>query len=297
MFSILLGRRILPTLFLSLLFLTLLVSSKTSMAVETGGLADNPIACRLASYGKFQDAAWNHLPSIGVKYLFMNVPKASEVDATLQKLTEHHLTALVMRGNTNLSEATCVEELSGQLEVCQRMGVKFMFLSPKRHGAPKDVIYGRLRQVGDIAKQCGVIVTLETHPDLGTNGEIHRETMRAIDHPNIRVNYDTANITYYNKGTDACTELKVIVDWVGTVELKDHNLEFETWNFPVLGEGKVNFPCILDVLAQKGYRGPITLEFEGIEGTELNQEETLAAIETSVEYARKILGQTSGKSQ
>ena len=35
-----------------------------------------PLACRLASYGKYQDAAWDHLPSIGVHHVFMSVPEA-----------------------------------------------------------------------------------------------------------------------------------------------------------------------------------------------------------------------------
>ncbi|HOW18090.1 MAG TPA: hypothetical protein PLC79_03560, partial [Phycisphaerae bacterium] len=34
----------------------------------------NPLVCRLANYGKYQDAAWSHLPSIGIRYVFMNVP-------------------------------------------------------------------------------------------------------------------------------------------------------------------------------------------------------------------------------
>src|SRR5690349_25130552 len=35
-----------------------------------------PLACRLASYGKYQDAAWDHLLSIGVHHVFMSVPKS-----------------------------------------------------------------------------------------------------------------------------------------------------------------------------------------------------------------------------
>ena len=38
------------------------------------------LACRLASYGKYQDAAWNHLPSIGVHHVFLSVPEAGEID-------------------------------------------------------------------------------------------------------------------------------------------------------------------------------------------------------------------------
>jgi len=275
-----------------LLIVTLLGGSPEAHGEE---LLDNPIACRFASYGDYQDAAWEHLPSIGVKYVFLNVPKPDEVETTLQKLSDHDLTPLVMRGETKLSEATSVQELGEQCAICERMGVKYMFLSPKRHDAPKEIVYERLRQAGDLAKEHGVTITLETHPDLGTNGDVHLETMKAIDHPNIRVNFDTANITYYNKETDACTELKKIVPYVATFELKDHNLEYETWNFPVLGEGKVDFKCVLEVLRANGYTGPITLEFEGIEGIQLSREETLAAIAKSVEYTRALISPPAKK--
>ncbi|MCB9784286.1 MAG: sugar phosphate isomerase/epimerase [Candidatus Omnitrophica bacterium] len=268
---------------------TLICCSNPFLGSAESDLSQNPLACRFASYGEYKDAAWDHLPSIGIKYVFLNVPAPDEVEATIQKLADHHLTPLVIRGETNLSEPSSVQELGEQCAICERMGVKYMFLSPKRHGAPKEVVCERLKQAGDLAKVHGVTIVLETHPDLGTNGEVHLETMKAIDHPNIRVNFDTANITYYNKNTDACTELKKIIDYVATIELKDHNLEFETWNFPVVGQGKVDFKCILDVLRKNDYQGPITLEFEGIEGVKLNREETLKAIEDSVEYARSIL--------
>jgi sugar phosphate isomerase/epimerase len=251
---------------------------------------DNPLACRFASYGKYQEAAWAHLPSIGVKYVFLNVPEEEEVEATMEKLAKHNLTPLVMRGNTNLSQATCVQELGGQLAICERMGVKYLFLSPKRHGAPKEDIYEKLREVGDLAKNHGITVTLETHPDLGTNGAIHLETMKAIHHPNIKVNYDTANITYYNHDTSAVAELEKVVESVGTVELKDHDGKFETWHFPVLGQGVVDFPKILDILKDADYQGPITLEFEGVEGVELDEEQTKQAIADCVKYARSLGG-------
>lgn len=52
------------------------------------------------------------------------------------------------------------------------MGVRYMFLSPKHTGVDKETAYERLRRLGEIAKGYGVIITLETHPDLGTNGDV-----------------------------------------------------------------------------------------------------------------------------
>jgi len=238
----------------------------------------NRLACRLANYGKYQDAALSHLHNLGVRYVFMNVPAPADAETEMARLAEHGLKPLVMRGSTDLSKDASVEELGQQLAVCEKMGVKYMFLSAKRNDAPKEAVFDRLRRAGDIAAQHGVTIALETHPDLGTNGDVHLETMKAINHPNIRVNFDTANITYYNKNTDAVTELKKIIDYVATVEIKDHSGEFETWNFPAVGQGVVDVPGVLNVLREHTYAGPVTLEFEGIKGVELSELETKLAI-------------------
>ncbi len=259
----------------------------TACAAQSGEISW-PLAVRIMSYGKYQDAAWAHLKEIGVRYLFLAVPAPAEVEATQAKLMEFGLTAIVLRGNTDLAREGCVEELAGQLAICETMGVKYMFLSAKLNGADKGLVLERLRKAGDIAKQHGVAITLETHPELGTNGDVQLETMKALNHTNVRVNFDTANITYYNKNTDALTELRKSIDFVGTMEFKDHTGEFETWNFPVLGKGKVNFPEIVKIMKEHHYAGPVTLEFEGVKGVELSEADTKKAIAESVAYVRAL---------
>jgi L-ribulose-5-phosphate 3-epimerase len=249
---------------------------------------DNPLAIRLANYGKFQDAAWTHLPSIGVHHVFMDVPSPGDVDAVQKKLTASGLTATVLRGEADLAKESSVDELAVQLETCEKLGVKYMFLSPKHPGAEKEAVYERLRRAGDVAKKHGVTIVLETHPDLGTNGDVQRETMRKINHPNVRVNFDTGNITFYNQGRDAATELKKIIDYVATVEVKDHDGRLESWNFPVLGAGVVDFPAVLRVLEEHHFRGPITMEVEGFQGVVLDQVQTEEYIEDSAAYIKSL---------
>jgi sugar phosphate isomerase/epimerase len=260
-------------------------AGRVARAAETG---ISSLACRFASYGKFEAAAWTHLPSIGVQYVFLGVPAPDQVEATMKRLKEHGLTPLVIRGSTDLAKESCVDELAAQLATCEKMGVKYLFLSPKHGNAEKPVVYERLRKAGDIAKQHGVTITLETHPDLGTNGDVQLETMTAINHPNVRVNFDTGNITYYNKGADAVAELKKVIDYVGTVEVKDHSGEVNAWDFPPLGKGKVNFPGIMQALKEHGYAGPVTIEFEGTKGVELSEDQTKKAIADSVAYIKSL---------
>ncbi len=246
------------------------------------------LTCRLANYGPYQDIALAHIHEMGLKYVFIAIPKPEEVDGVLEQMKAHDLQVLVVRGDTNLSLETAVEELAVQFATCERLGVKYMFLSPKRHDAPKGIVYDRLRRAGDIAAQHGVTLVLETHPDLGTNGDVHVETMKAINHPNVRVNFDTGNITFYNTGTDAVAELKKCIDYVATVEVKDHNAELESWVFPALGEGKTDFPAFFKVLREHNYNGPVTIEVEGVKGVEWSAEDRKKALEKSVAYLRSI---------
>jgi sugar phosphate isomerase/epimerase len=246
------------------------------------------LACRVANYGKYQAVALEHIRNMGLKYVFISIPKPEEADKLLEQLKGLGLEVLVVRGDTNLSLEQCLDELRIQFETCKKMGVHYMFLSPKRHDAPFEIIYERLRKAGDLAAQNDVTLVLETHPDLGTNGEVHVQTMKAINHPNVRVNFDSANITYYNHDTSAVNELKACIDYVATVEVKDHNAEFETWNFPALGEGVVDFPAFFKVLRAHKFSGPITIEVEGVKGVEWSEEETKKAMEKSVAYLRSI---------
>jgi sugar phosphate isomerase/epimerase len=248
----------------------------------------NPLACRLANYQAFQESAWTNLPAIGVKYVFLNTPAPDQVEPIRHKLEAHHLTAAVLRGDADLSLPTGVDRLATQLETCPRLGVRYLFLSVKRRDVPLDIIYQRLRQAGDIARKHGVTLVIETHPDLGTNGDVQLETMRQVHHPNVRINFDTGNITFYNHNTDAATELAKSIDFVATVELKDHDAQFESWCFPALGHGKVDFPRILKLLRDHHYSGPITIEIEGIKNVTRSQTDVENDIRESVRYLRSL---------
>ena len=260
-------------------------------AADEDGAAKSPknmVAIRLASYYDAEPEALPHAASCGFKYVFMNIIAPEAVEETKERLAKHGLKVAVFRGDTDLGRPGSVDELAEQLATCQKMGVHYMFLSPKHTGVSKEVAFERLKKIGDVAKKCDVVIGLETHPDLGTNGDVHVETMKAVNHPNIRVNFDCANITYYNKGTDAVTELKKCIDYVGTFEIKDHNGEFETWNFPVLGTGVVDIPGVVKLLREHDYTGPITLEIEGVKGVKRSADEIKKEIAASADYVRSL---------
>ncbi len=289
-FSVVGQRRGCALLVLGAAFVPVIVGCESTPGDWAGGAgrvdATNPLVVRLSNYGKFEEAAWTHLPSIGVRYVFINVPNPEDVGAVRKRLDEHRLMPLVVRGSAAVGSPTGLDELAVQLATCEHLGVQYMFLSVK--GSDKALLYERLRRAGDLARQHGVILVLETHPELGTNGDVQLETMKNVNHSNVRVNFDTGNIHFYNTDRTAPAELLKIIDYVATVEIKDHTGGEGVWNFPALGEGNVDIPGVLRILKEHRYSGPITIEVEGIKGVEWDEATTKRSIEKSVKYLRSL---------
>lgn len=131
----------------------------------------------------------------------------------------------------------------------------------------RQLMLEHLRQVGDTAGELGVTVALETHKGPTQNAEEMLALMAELDHPSIRLNFDTGNIAYYNDGLDPVEELKKIEHLVRNVHLKDNRGRLEDWYFPAVGDGgAVNFAKVRAVLDGVEFTGPYTIEIEGIGG-------------------------------
>lgn len=248
----------------------------------------NLIACRIASYGQFQDRAWAHLPSIGIHNVEVPVPKPDEYEDLRRRLRDHRLTATSFQARCDIAQQDAVDVMRPQIEACAAFGVRICFVSIKAGETDRTLVWDRLRQIGDAAARYQVTVAMETHPDLVTNGDVARQTMTAISHPNVKVNFDTANVYFYNQGVTAVGELAKIVDQVASVHLKDTNGGYKDWHFPALGAGVVDFPGVFSLMASRSFSGPFTMELEGIKGVELDAAGQLQYVADSVSYLRRI---------
>ena len=110
-------------------------------------------------------------------------------------------------------------------------------------------------------------VSLETHKGPTQNARAMLALMDDVDHPQVRLNFDTGNIAYYNEGVNPVDELEQVKHLVRNVHLKDNRGGFEDWYFPALGDGgAVDFRRVREVLDGVGFTGPYTIEIEGIGG-------------------------------
>lgn len=245
------------------------------------------ISCRPSSYGKFHEGAFAHLAQIGVPYVEIGPPAPDRADELARHLKTHGLKPATVA----LPDGLVAKDDRGELLMkcaafADAWGARLFFASVSSAALGRETTIGRLRELGDIASERGLTIAMETHPDLITNGDVALQTMRDVNHPNVRVNFDTANVYYYNHDIDAVTELKKIADYVASVHIKETGGGFEAWDFPGIGEGVVDFPGVLRVLKDHAFQGPLTLEIEGVKGEDLSEAETRDRVARSVKNLR-----------
>lgn len=118
-------------------------------------------------------------------------------------------------------------------------------------------------------------------------GERSVPIIREIGQPNVRINYDTGDCTFYG-GVRAEDDISYVVPFLAHVHLKDSGGGLGEWNFPPIGQGRVDFARVLGILSAAGYGGPLSVEIEfyGLPWPPL--EEVHRAMKSSYEHLRKL---------
>lgn len=253
----------------------------------------NMIVCHLLCYRPYvdrKDEIFAHIAAQGIRHLETYVPReGGEPSELLPKLEQYGLALEAVRTSFDL---TSDEGVGGAGEYIRMIADE----TPCRRIVPslrdKEVSVedacDRLHRIGDLAAARDIMVCLESHPQLCGNGDAILATMQTVNHPNVRSNFDTGNIYYYNHGMDAVEELKKVVPYVVRVHLKDTTGAFETYDFPALGEGIVDFKGTFDVLNAAGFYGPFSLELEGVRGQEYTFEEKKGVVQRSLAHLRAV---------
>ena len=142
-----------------------------------------------------------------------------------------------------------------------------------------------LAQVADLAKSAGVTVGFETGQE---SAALLRRTLDDLKAPNLKVNFDPANMLLYDKD-DPLEVLDLLAPDIKSVHLKDANRPTVkgTWGEEVpLGRGQTNTKAFVKALKRIGFRGPLCIEREV--GT---QEDRFRDIEHGVRFLRACLAE------
>lgn len=251
------------------------------------------LACRLTSYGPHADGAAAHLASLGVRFVELHAPPTERAAAVRDELAAHGLYAITLQGVCDVSRADVAADVARQLETWRLFDARYMLIPARDHDMPFDVATARLREAGNVAADFGVTILLETHPPLATNADVALRTLDAINHPAVRLNFDTANIPHYTRGGDTLNDLRRALHATVGVHLKDARLDaahdhgFQDRYFPAAGEGDIDFPAVLSLLREHDFAGPCTIEID-VGAAAGSREDVQARVAKSVRHFQAL---------
>jgi sugar phosphate isomerase/epimerase len=142
-----------------------------------------------------------------------------------------------------------------------------------------------LAKLSDLAKGKGVTVAFETGQE---TADLLRRTLDELQCPNLKVNFDPANMLLYDKG-DPLRAVEILGPDIRSVHVKDANRPTVpgAWGEEVpLGQGQVNIRQWVQTLKKVGYRGPLCIEREAG-----NQEQRFADIAHGIRYLKECLAE------
>ncbi len=118
--------------------------------------------------------------------------------------------------------------------------------------------------------------------------EVLRRFLQDVDRENLLVNFDPANMILYGSG-QPLPALAALGAYVRGVHCKDatwSDRPGDAWGTEVpVGQGDVDFPQMLGILADVGYAGPLTIERE----IPQQPEQQLVEIGQATDYLRKVM--------
>jgi len=245
------------------------------------------ISIREGGYGPWE-AAVDSVADAGIFALEVGARPLEELKTIAAAAAAKGVKIATLSAGVNLDKDESIAAFEGHLESARALAVPIFFVSVSGSELDRSEHMKRLRALSVKAADCGVTLSMETHPPFCQNAEGMLLTVSEVDHPNCRINLDTANIFYYNEGRDSADELEKVIDVSASLHLKDTDGGYHSENFPVLGTGVVKFPQIRDILIAANFEGPLTIELEGpvVAGLDVPQRHEVVC--ACMDYLRSI---------
>lgn len=148
-----------------------------------------------------------------------------------------------------------------QVEMARAFGIAtlrlfFGRLAYERYSAnARATIVRNIRHVAD--KYPDILFVFENHDGASSYPSVCRQVLEGVDRPNVRLNFDPINFEHRGASSlEAAWELQPLIAHV-------HLKGYERGQFCEFGVGDVDLTPVLRVLIKGGYRGGLTVEYEG----------------------------------
>ncbi len=158
-----------------------------------------------------------------------------------------------------------LERLQWAVDRTVALGVNLLTLHagflPEPDDAGRGAFLDTLGRASAIAAERGVTLGFETGQE---TSDLLRRTLDDLACPNLKVNFDPANMLLYDMG-DPIRAIEILGPDIVSVHAKDANRPTipGAWGEEVpLGQGQVGMVAFIDALKKVGYTGPLVIERE-----------------------------------
>ena len=174
-----------------------------------------------------------------------------------QRCRDLGLEPLMMFSMIYPEQPKAIEVLTSRIRQAQAAGIPQVLTFGHTDPASRKLWVERLKQIGPIARDHGVLIVAKQH---GEVGELTGQIIREVNDEGVKVNYDAGNVMDYTKGNvNPLEDIKSCAELIRSFCIKDHRL------FPVdqdcgPGFGEIDHYRLLHNVAFTGRAMPLCCE-------------------------------------
>jgi sugar phosphate isomerase/epimerase len=205
---------------------------------------------------------WGGLPN------YSNNPAECDVAVLKQKADRHNARIANLgtyAGRRLLEDGEAAEwtEMTRAIANATALGARSIRVCP---GRGEDVgmvpaLIPFFRKAAAYAAEKGVYLGMENHMgSIAGNPDAVMQLVRAVDSPYFGILFEPANLMHC--GIDFRTAYAIFRGWIVHVHVKDCRIVDGQYERCMLGEGSIDYPWIVGMLENDGYKGHYALEYE-----------------------------------
>ena len=273
-------------------------------------LGFSTLGCPTWSWRQILDFATRHgFPAIELRGLqeFVDITRHPELAPERlanvnQQLADRGLGVVCLGASARMHDldAAQLDDAGRYIDLAAALGAPYVRVFGDRYvqGEPQEAtrerVANNLRKIGERAEDHGVTVLIESHGDF-TDSPSLREVLERADSPAVALLWDAHHTFVASREAPADT-VRQVGRWIRHTHLKDSIAVGPDRRYVLTGTGEVPVRAQIEALAQIGYRGLYSFEWEKRWHPEIEEPDVAIAhyAEVASEYLRRVGVGTSG---